>query len=62
MVTAERQWMTVAEVAAESGYHPETVYRALARRELVGFKQGRGRNARWRVPRDEFLRWMRGPH
>lgn len=58
---ASREWMTVGEVARESGYHSETVYRALARRELIGFKPGRGRNARWRVSREEFLRWMRGP-
>lgn len=52
--------MTVAEVARESGFHPETIYKALAAGELRGSKPGRSPRARWRIRRTDFDAWLEG--
>jgi excisionase family DNA binding protein len=49
-------WMTVRQVAAESGRHRRTVNDALCRGLLVGIQPGP--KARWRINRADFNRWV----
>ncbi|SDN73145.1 helix-turn-helix domain-containing protein [Allokutzneria albata] len=57
-MSVESPWMTVAEVAAYSRHHFQTVLTALRTNELEG-KQ-RAANCTWRVHRDAVDRWMSG--
>lgn len=52
--------MSVADVARESGFHPETIYKALQAGDLRGTKPGRSPRARWRIRRADFQAWLNG--
>lgn len=52
------QVMSVADVARESGFHPETIYKALHSGALRGHKPGRSPRARWKIRRADFEAWL----
>lgn len=50
-----QRWMTVADVVAETQYHPETIREMLRNGELRGFKRSRT----WRVRPEDLDKWAR---
>lgn len=51
-----QRWLTVAQVAERTGYHPQTVREALRRGQLRGSRRGHAGN--WRVAEEDLQRWF----
>jgi len=51
--------ITKEEIAKILRVHPRTVERWLGRRILRGYKLGKGRTALWRIPQDEFDKFLK---
>lgn len=47
--------LTVTQAAAESGYSPVTVYRALKAGRLRGYRRG---NGPWKIERADLAAWL----
>lgn len=54
----ETEWLSVAEVAKHTGFHPQTVLEALWSGELRGFQRTKG--ARWRIRPEDADAWVKG--
>jgi excisionase family DNA binding protein len=51
--------MTKEEIAEILRVHPRTVERWLGRGILHGYKLGKGRTALWRIPQEEFEKFLK---
>ena len=51
--------MTKAEIAKILRVHERTVERWLRKGILGGYKLGKGRTALWRIPEDEFKKFLK---
>ncbi|RLV56033.1 DNA-binding protein [Aeromicrobium phragmitis] len=54
----QRIWFNTEQAAAYSGYHVQTVRRALEAGELKGSQRTAG--GRWRIHRDALDAWLSG--
>ncbi len=53
------KFLTKEEIAETLKVHPRTVERWLGRGDLRGYKLGKGRTALWRIPQDEFDKFLK---
>ena len=51
--------LTKEEIAKQLKVHPRTVERWLGKKILRGYKLGKGRTALWRVPEEEFVKFLK---
>ncbi len=51
-------WFTTRQAAAFTGYHQDTVRKALEAGEIAGSQRRAG--GHWRIHRDDLDRWLRG--
>jgi excisionase family DNA binding protein len=54
---ANVRFLTVKECAAYLRIHPQSFYMILKRKDGPPKRKMGKRNARWRIPKDEFLEW-----
>lgn len=53
-----RHWFTTRQAAEFTGFHPDTVRKALEAGDLVGEK--RHEKAHWRIQREALDAWQKG--
>jgi len=53
------KFLVKEEIAELLKVHPRTVERWLGRGILRGYKLGKGRTALWRIPQDEFEKFLK---
>jgi len=52
------EFLTNDEVAKSLRVHPRTVDRWLKRGMLKAYKLGKGKTALWRIPKNEFMKFL----